>query len=124
MMGLLLLGSIFFLFFYLIPFLIGYVLGKHWRVARPNRAGWMVMGFYAAWMVVTWLQEGYAPVSFAKLIAQDSQMARTEIYYSISHILLILLTLMVIYRGAARGAQWGFSRPNPEEPSQEEGSLG
>ena len=100
----------FFLFFYFIPFLIGYVLGRGWRVAVPSRGGGIVVAAYVGWMFLTWLREGYAPVSLTRLVTLEQAVTRLDLYDFATHLLLILLTFYVVYRGGARGTRLGWAR--------------
>ena len=98
------------LFFYLIPFLIGYVLGRNWGETGPRWGGWTVTGFYAGWMLMTWFREGYSPVSLTRLVSLEPTVAGTEMYQFIAHLTLILITFFLIYSGANRGARVGYSK--------------
>ena len=109
-MGLLYFFASFLFFFYLIPFLIGYVLGRGWNVGVPARGGGIVLAFYAGWMLLTWLQEGYAPVTLSRLVSLEQPIARGELFYLFNHLILILMTFYVVYRGAVRGTRLGCAR--------------
>ncbi len=96
-----------FFFFYVVPFLLGYLLGRFGGAGMGRWGGGTVTAAYLAWMITTWLGEGYSPLLTVGRISMDTPQLEFQLYQMFTYLVLALVSFCMVYSGASRGAWAG-----------------